>query len=185
MLVLSGGKRDLEAITIAARPTFAAPVPRRAHGQRPSVPKPRQGGRQRLVERAQRGRASAAELHRWRQLPATFLGPAVTQANRSCRSMGLSGQHVRPKGGRVHRQRPAPSCAPGAPEERAWWSMASATATCDSSTSTKTSGSRHPPTSSIFSNLSTLTPIYTVVSVDTSGCGSQCAVLALVKNLAA
>jgi len=34
-----------------------------------------------------------------------------------------------------------------------------------------------------FSNLSTLTPIYTVVSVDTSGCGSQCAVLALVKNL--
>jgi hypothetical protein len=34
-----------------------------------------------------------------------------------------------------------------------------------------------------FSNLSTLTPIYTVVSVDTSGCGSPCAVSALVKNL--
>jgi hypothetical protein len=34
-----------------------------------------------------------------------------------------------------------------------------------------------------FSNLSTLPPIYTVVSVDTSGCGSPCAVLALLKNL--
>jgi hypothetical protein len=34
-----------------------------------------------------------------------------------------------------------------------------------------------------FSNLSTLTPIYTVVSVDTSGCVSPCAVSALIKNL--
>jgi hypothetical protein len=34
-----------------------------------------------------------------------------------------------------------------------------------------------------FSNLSTLPPIYSVVSVDTSGCGSPCAVSALVKNL--
>jgi len=34
-----------------------------------------------------------------------------------------------------------------------------------------------------FSNLSTLPPIYTVVSVDTSGCGSPCAVSALLKNL--
>jgi hypothetical protein len=34
-----------------------------------------------------------------------------------------------------------------------------------------------------FSNLSTLPPIYTVVSVDTSGCGSPCVVSALVKNL--
>jgi hypothetical protein len=34
-----------------------------------------------------------------------------------------------------------------------------------------------------FSNLSTLPPIYTVVSVDTSGCGSVCVVSALVKNL--
>src|SRR6202022_276735 len=40
------------------------------------------------------------------------------------------------------------------------------------------------PTSVIdFSNLSTLPPIYTVVSVDTSGCGSPCAVSALLKNL--
>jgi hypothetical protein len=34
-----------------------------------------------------------------------------------------------------------------------------------------------------FSNLSTLPPIYTVVSVDTSGCASPCAVSALLKNL--
>jgi hypothetical protein len=34
-----------------------------------------------------------------------------------------------------------------------------------------------------FSNLSTLPPIYTVVSVDTSGCGSPCVVSAVVKNL--
>jgi hypothetical protein len=34
-----------------------------------------------------------------------------------------------------------------------------------------------------FSNLSTLSPIYTVVSVDTSGCASPCVVSALVKNL--
>jgi hypothetical protein len=34
-----------------------------------------------------------------------------------------------------------------------------------------------------FSNLSTLPPIYTVVSVDTSGCLSPCAVTALLKNL--
>ena len=34
-----------------------------------------------------------------------------------------------------------------------------------------------------FSNLSTLPPLYTVVSVDTSGCASPCAVSALVKNL--
>jgi len=34
-----------------------------------------------------------------------------------------------------------------------------------------------------FSNLSTLPPIYTVVSVDTSGCSSPCVVSALVKNL--
>jgi len=34
-----------------------------------------------------------------------------------------------------------------------------------------------------FSNLSTLPPIYTVVSVDTSGCGSPCIVSALLKNL--
>lgn len=34
-----------------------------------------------------------------------------------------------------------------------------------------------------FSNLSTLPPIYTVVSVDTSGCGSPCVVAAKVKNL--
>ncbi|HEV3461424.1 MAG TPA: hypothetical protein VG413_05240 [Candidatus Dormibacteraeota bacterium] len=41
-----------------------------------------------------------------------------------------------------------------------------------------------PPTSVIdFSNLTTLPPIYTVVSVDTSGCGSPCAVSALLKNL--
>jgi hypothetical protein len=34
-----------------------------------------------------------------------------------------------------------------------------------------------------FSNLSTLPPIYTVLSVDTSGCGSPCVVSALLKNL--
>jgi hypothetical protein len=34
-----------------------------------------------------------------------------------------------------------------------------------------------------FSNLSTLPPIYSVVSVDTSGCGSVCQVRALIKNL--
>jgi hypothetical protein len=34
-----------------------------------------------------------------------------------------------------------------------------------------------------FSNLSTLPPIYTVVSVDTSGCGSPCGLSALLKNL--
>jgi len=34
-----------------------------------------------------------------------------------------------------------------------------------------------------FSNLSTLPPIYTVLSVDTSGCASPCVVSALVKNL--
>lgn len=34
-----------------------------------------------------------------------------------------------------------------------------------------------------FSNLSTLPPIYTVVSVDTSGCVSPCTVSALLKNL--
>jgi hypothetical protein len=34
-----------------------------------------------------------------------------------------------------------------------------------------------------FSNLSTLPPIYTVVSVDTSGCGAPCTVSALLKNL--
>jgi hypothetical protein len=34
-----------------------------------------------------------------------------------------------------------------------------------------------------FSNLSTLPPIYTVVSVDTSGCGSPCALSAQLKNL--
>ena len=34
-----------------------------------------------------------------------------------------------------------------------------------------------------FSNLSTLPPIYTVVSVDTSGCGSPCVISALLKNL--
>ena len=34
-----------------------------------------------------------------------------------------------------------------------------------------------------FSNLTTLPPIYTVVSVDASGCGSPCAVSALLKNL--
>ncbi len=34
-----------------------------------------------------------------------------------------------------------------------------------------------------FSNLSTLTPIYTVLSVDTSGCGSPCVVSASLKNL--
>src|SRR5258706_2155239 len=34
-----------------------------------------------------------------------------------------------------------------------------------------------------FSNLSTLTPIYTVLSVDTSGCGSPCLVSASLQNL--
>jgi hypothetical protein len=34
-----------------------------------------------------------------------------------------------------------------------------------------------------FSNFSTLPPIYTVVSVDTSGCGSPCVVAAKLKNL--
>jgi hypothetical protein len=34
-----------------------------------------------------------------------------------------------------------------------------------------------------FSNLSTLPPLYSVVSVDTSGCGSPCAVSAVLKNL--
>jgi hypothetical protein len=34
-----------------------------------------------------------------------------------------------------------------------------------------------------FSNLSTLPPIYTVVSVDTSGCVTPCVVSALLKNL--
>ena len=34
-----------------------------------------------------------------------------------------------------------------------------------------------------FSNLSTLPPVYTVVSVDTSRCGSPCVVTAVVKNL--
>ena len=34
-----------------------------------------------------------------------------------------------------------------------------------------------------FSNLSTLPPVYTVVSVDTTGCTSPCAVSALLKNL--
>lgn len=34
-----------------------------------------------------------------------------------------------------------------------------------------------------FANLSTLPPIYTVLSVDTSGCGSPCVVSARVKNL--
>jgi hypothetical protein len=34
-----------------------------------------------------------------------------------------------------------------------------------------------------FSNLSTLPPIYTVVSVDTTRCGTTCIVSALLKNL--
>ncbi|MGA8924333.1 MAG: hypothetical protein WB682_14440, partial [Candidatus Dormiibacterota bacterium] len=34
-----------------------------------------------------------------------------------------------------------------------------------------------------FSDLSTLPPVYTVVSVDASGCGSPCTVSALLKNL--
>jgi hypothetical protein len=34
-----------------------------------------------------------------------------------------------------------------------------------------------------FSNLSTLPPVYTVVSVDTSGCAAPCSVAALLKNL--
>jgi hypothetical protein len=34
-----------------------------------------------------------------------------------------------------------------------------------------------------FSNLSTLPPIYSVLSVDTSGCSAPCAVSALLKNL--
>jgi hypothetical protein len=40
-----------------------------------------------------------------------------------------------------------------------------------------------PPNVIDFSNLTTLPPIYTVVSVDTSGCGSPCTVSAVVKNL--
>jgi hypothetical protein len=40
-----------------------------------------------------------------------------------------------------------------------------------------------PPNVIDFSNLSTLPPVYTVVSVDTSGCTSPCAVSALLKNL--
>lgn len=41
-----------------------------------------------------------------------------------------------------------------------------------------------PPTDVIdFSNLSTLPPLYTVVSVDTSGCGSPCVVAAALRNL--
>jgi hypothetical protein len=40
-----------------------------------------------------------------------------------------------------------------------------------------------PPDVIDFSNLSTLPPIYTVVSVDTSGCSSPCVVSALLKNL--
>lgn len=42
-----------------------------------------------------------------------------------------------------------------------------------------------PPPSQVidFSNLSALPPVYTVVSVDTSGCGSPCAVSAELKNL--
>ncbi len=34
-----------------------------------------------------------------------------------------------------------------------------------------------------FANLSTLPPVYTVVSVDTSGCGAPCVVSAVLKNL--
>ena len=34
-----------------------------------------------------------------------------------------------------------------------------------------------------FSNISTLPPVYTVISVDTSACGSPCAVSALLKNV--
>jgi hypothetical protein len=34
-----------------------------------------------------------------------------------------------------------------------------------------------------FSNLSTLPPVYSVVSVDASGCGSPCIVSAVLKNL--
>jgi hypothetical protein len=34
-----------------------------------------------------------------------------------------------------------------------------------------------------FSNLSTLPPVYSVESVDTSGCGSPCVVSAVLKNL--
>lgn len=40
-----------------------------------------------------------------------------------------------------------------------------------------------PPDVIDFSNLSTLPPIYTVISVDTSGCASPCQVSALIKNL--
>ena len=40
-----------------------------------------------------------------------------------------------------------------------------------------------PPNVIDFSNLSTLPPIYTVLSVDTSACGATCTVSALIKNL--
>lgn len=40
-----------------------------------------------------------------------------------------------------------------------------------------------PPSVIDFSNLSALPPTYTVLSVDTSGCGSPCTVSALLKNL--
>ena len=41
-----------------------------------------------------------------------------------------------------------------------------------------------PPADVIdFSNLSTLPPVYTVVSVDTTGCASPCVVAAVVKNI--
>lgn len=41
-----------------------------------------------------------------------------------------------------------------------------------------------PPADVIdFSNLSTLSPVYTVVSVDTTGCASPCVVAAVVKNI--
>jgi hypothetical protein len=40
-----------------------------------------------------------------------------------------------------------------------------------------------PPDVIDFSNLSTLPPVYSVVSVDTSGCGSPCAVSAQLKNV--
>lgn len=44
-------------------------------------------------------------------------------------------------------------------------------------------GTSIPSTVIDFSNLSTLPPIYTVLSVDASGCGSPCTVTALLKNL--
>ncbi len=40
-----------------------------------------------------------------------------------------------------------------------------------------------PATVIDFSNLSTLPPVYTIVSVDTSGCASPCVVAAVVKNI--